>query len=241
MRFRIWLAGLVVGTLAVFMALTMSATANPIPVSGGDHSHDASPGVPTAPLTPDFGTWQAGAAYLALVNLPLDLLILSALALGFCLLFGAKRMDRISRNSALFVGSVVVAGAAIALVGGAIDFAFFYQHQGSSSLYKEGWYQSEGTNPYIYGFIFIFASIWLSTVLISRFNLTASTILALGMAVISPISWWMLQSRGAFPPELAILAVIPIPAFLYLLYRWHSKSVAVELRASSGTVVSNSS
>ncbi len=171
-----------------------------------------------------FATWQEGVASLILINLPVDLLALAALALACCLLLGAGAMRRISRDSTTFIVSVVLAGAIVAVVGGAIDFATLYTHRYYEGIFNDGWYRSN-TTFYSLGFFLVFASIWLSTFLIPRIHVGGCTIIAFFMAILSPTAWWLFGTTISIPIVVAWLALIPLPGVLYLLFRWHSKAI----------------
>ena len=230
-RFDKFTASVIGVLLLALTAASMLAMANPIPGPSPIHTHN--------PANPDFGTWQEGVIYIAFVNFPTDLLILSILGLVCCWAFGATRMGRLSRSSAVFVGSVVAAGAAIALVGGAIDFGLLYTHRYYAGLYNDGWYRTDSTH-YFFGFLFIFVSIWLAAVLLPRLNEVASTLIAFVMALVSPISWWILGYNGTVPFALSWLAIVPVLVVLYLLYKWHAKAMPVKAAVVAGTVASES-
>jgi hypothetical protein len=222
----------VIGVLLLALTATpLLAMANPIPARTPNPSHN--------PSNPDFRTWQEGVIYIAFVNFPIDLLILSILGLVCCWAFGATRMGRLSRSSAVFVGSVVAAGAVIALVGGAIDFGLLYTHRYYAGLYNDGWYRT-GSTPYFIGFLFIFVSIWFAAALLPRLNVVASAFIAFVMALVSPISWWILGYNGTVPFSLSWLATVPVLVVLYLLYKWHAKTMPVKAAGVARTVASES-
>lgn len=228
------LTALIVVIVVVLLALTavpLLAMANPIGVGPPTHSHDTA--------NPDFRTWQEGVIYFAFVNFPIDLLILSILGLVCCWAFGATRMGRLSGSSAVFVGSVVAAGAVIALVGGAIDFGLLYTHRYYAGLYNDGWYRTDST-PYFIGFLWIFVSIWFAAALLPRLNVVASLFIAFVMALVSPISWWNLGYSGTVPFALSWLAMVPVLIVLYLLYEWHEEAIPVKAVVVTGTVASES-
>lgn len=228
------LTALMVVIVVMLLALTVApllAMANPIGIGPPTQSHN--------PSNPDFRTWQEGVIYIAFVNFPIDLLILSILGLVCCWAFGATRMGRLSRSSAVFVGSVVSAGAVIALVGGAIDFGLLYTHRYYAGLYNDGWYRTEST-PYFIGFLWIFVSIWFAATLLPRFNVVASLFIAIAMALVSPISWWVLGYSRTVPFALSWLAIVPVLIVLYLLYEWHEKAMPVRAAVVSVTAASES-
>jgi hypothetical protein len=230
-RFDKFAASIIGILLLALTAAPLLAMANPIPAPSPTPSHN--------PSNPDFKTWQEGVIYIAFVNFPIDLLILSILCLVCCWAFGATRMGRLSRNSAVFVGSVVAAGAVIALAGGAIDFGLLYTHRYYAGLYNDGWYRTDST-PYFFGFLFISASIWLAAVLLPRLNEVASAFIAFVMALVSPISWWILGYNGTVSFPVSWLAIVPVLVVLYLLYQWHAKTMPVKAAVVVETATSGS-
>jgi hypothetical protein len=222
--------GVFVVLIAASILMPLSALANPIPNGG----HPRTP--QDNSMQPDFATWQEGIAALILINLPIDILLLGSLTLVFCFALGASSMGRISRNGVLFAASIVAAGAAVAVVGGAIDFYALYSFQDVHGVYSPGWYRNDLPLYYI-GFFLILASIWLSAALIPRLNILVSAVIAIIMATVSPVTWMMLEPGESVRYTVAWLAIIPVPVVVYLLYKWRSKSLSPALAKPAGRTV----
>lgn len=175
-----------------------------------------------------------GIVTLIAMNFGWDLSLI-ALAVYVAMRLRNGRIGDVPCDSGTFIGLLVLAGVAVAVAGGLIDFAFLYERVDDHYVLRDF-----SRDLYIYAALLIFATIAASLFLIVRVDWKIAVAAGAAIAPLSPLAWGImsLMSDWYFAPPFyfammvsAVLAVV----LLALLHSFHARACSGELyRAYEG-------
>ena len=195
---------------AVALALVAAAAIMSVPSS-------VSANMSTEPTLDDPFT---GVLTLILINFSTDLFLVAAAVYG-AMSIAKQRVGDISQDPWVFVGSVFVAAAVVAVAGGFIDFALLYERDGDHYILKDF-----SVAAVTMAAVLIFASIAVALRLVVGTRMTVSLAAAAAIAPLSPLAWFVTSTLSAQSVAIWLLMVLAVTSafsavLLHLLHRLH--------------------
>lgn len=175
-----------------------------------------------------------GIATLIAMNFGWDLFLI-ALAVYVAMRLRDGRIGDAPLDPGTFVGLMVLAGAAVAVAGGFIDFAFLYERVDDHYALRDF-----SRELYVYAALLIFATIVASLLLIVRIDWRVAVAAGAAIAPLSPLAWGLMSLMSdwyvAFPLYVAVATSAALDVgLLVLLHDFRSRAHSGELhRAYEG-------
>jgi hypothetical protein len=167
----------------------------------------------------------SGILVLAVVNFPVDLLLVSV-AVYVALWALGRRAGDISDDAGDFVLSVIVAAAVVAISGAVLDFAFLYEgvdgHYGLRDL---------SVGVVLPATLLIFATIALSLSAIVRLRVVVSTAAGAAIALLSPVGWWFTAMALSSFLVICLTILILVSAAFALIFLTFTHRLHVRIHA----------
>lgn len=167
----------------------------------------------------------SGILVLAVVNFPVDLLLVSA-AVYIALWVLGRRAGDIRDDAGDFVLSVIVASAVVAVAGAFLDFAFLYEgvdgHYGLRDL---------SVGVVLPATLLIFATIAVSLSVIVRLRVVVSTAAGASIALLSPIGWWFTAMTLSSFLVICLTVMILASAAFALIFLMSMRRLHVRIHA----------
>ncbi|MEW5748818.1 MAG: hypothetical protein AB1793_08575 [Candidatus Thermoplasmatota archaeon] len=156
-------------------------------------------------------------------------LFLMALAVYVAMRLRDGRIGDAPLDPGTFVGLIVLAGAAVAVAGGFIDFAFLYERAEDHYTLREF-----SIEMYSFAALLIFATIVAALLLIVRVDWKVAVAAGAAIAPLSPLAWGLMSlmsgTHVVLPFYVAIiLSAAFVVALLVLLHGFRSRVSSGEL------------
>lgn len=185
--------------MAVFVLLSMNASADPIGTKGW------------------YDSFSEAFMWIFFSNLPVNLMWFSGVLLVICYAFGPK-VGRISQKTTIFISEVFVVGLILTALGVLIDMTLLL------ARYPLGYIVYYDPLNWFAASALIFVSIYLSSALLLDIDPKLNLIPAVAMAVMNLIWWDVAITRGPYIAAImSPLSILLAPIFLGALWAWHHK------------------
>lgn len=182
-------------------------------------------------IVPPASTATQGVYELFISNLPIDILLFSALFL--LVLWKLKSPIRTThRDANKLVAQIVIGGVVIAIIGAVIDFyAFFTYYDGSSSA-RAGYYHVDPMTVEIFAVAAaaVFVSVCAVSLAITRARLIPAILVAVAVTVFNLLAWILwdygyILNDGEGMVALAGILFLLVPPILFRIARLHKMGV----------------
>lgn len=161
-----------------------------------------------------YGTATDAIFMILVYNLPVNLLWLCIAVYAICRTFG-NRVGVVPKDPRRFFGSIVIAAVIVTTLGSMIDFALLIREDFQYGLYFDAMNWTAAA-------ALIFVSIYFSSILLLNLEPKVALIPAAAITAMNPVWWALARSENhSLAPSTAVVAVLLLPVFLALLWKWH--------------------